>query len=299
MAQITAQTVASNLESGARLAGVGILINAVLAVVKITAGLVGHSYALIADGFESTLDIVSSLIMWGALKVAAKPPDETHPYGHGKAEPIAAVLGSLTVIVAALGLAVESVREIFTPHHAPAPFTLAVLIGVLVIKEVLFRKVSRLADAAQSTAIKTDAMHHRSDAFTSGAAFIGISIALIGGPGYESADDWAALCACGLIAFNSLRLLKPAIYEVMDTAPAPEIEQRVRSVAGEVPGVVEVERCRIRKMGLEFYVDLHIGVAAEITVREGHAIAHLVKNAVRAAEPAIADVLVHVEPADA
>ncbi len=297
----TPPTVASNLESGARLAGLGIAVNASMALVKIAAGLVGHSYALIADGFESTLDIFSSLIMWGGLKVAARPPDESHPYGHGKAEPIAAVAGSVSILVAALLLSVESVREILTPHHAPAPFTLLVLIVVVAVKEGLFRVVSNSGKMSHSTALKTEAMHHRSDALTSAAAFVGISIALIGqknGRGWESADDWAALFACVLIAFNGIRLLKPALYEVMDTAPPREVVERVREVAAAVAGVADIERCRIRKMGLEFYVDLHVGVNGDISVRDGHSIAHLVKNAVRAADPAIADVLVHIEPVD-
>ena len=299
MAETTTPLAISNLESGARLVGIGIVVNTALAIIKIAAGIFGNSYALIADGFESSLDIFSSLIMWGGLKVAARPPDETHPYGHGKAEPIAAIVGSLAILAAAAGLSIESVREILTPHHTPAWFTLLVLVMVVIIKEGLFRVVSRAGEAAQSTAIKTDAMHHRSDAFTSGAAFIGISIALIGGRGYEAADDWAALFACGLIAFNGLRLLKPAVYELMDTAPPREVEERVRRVASAVPGVAEIERCRIRKMGLEFYVDLHVAVQGDISVREGHKIAHLVKDEVRAADSAIADVLVHIEPADA
>ncbi len=298
MAEVTTHPTLSNLESGARLAGIGIIINAVLAIVKITAGVFGHSYALIADGFESSLDIFSSLIMWGGLKMAAKPPDATHPYGHGKAEPIAAIVGAFTILAAAVGLTIESIREILTPHHAPAPFTLIVLVAVVVIKEWLFRVVHRFGHAAQSTAIKTDAMHHRSDAVTSAAAFVGISIALIGGRGYESADDWAALLACVLIAVNGVRLLKPAFDELMDTAPSLEIVERVRRVAGAVPGVSEIEKCRVRKMGLQFYVDLHVRVNANMSVRDGHHIAHLVKDAVREADPAIADVLVHIEPVE-
>jgi len=291
-----------HLHAGAQLALLGILVNAVLAAVKIISGVVGHSYALIADGFESTFDIVSSLIMWGGLKYAARPPDASHPYGHGKAEPLAAIIGALMLVGAAAGLAVESVHEILTPHHTPKPFTLAVLVIVLVIKTMLSRMVHRVAHQARSTAMAADAMHHGSDALTSAAAFIGISIALIGEhlgkKGYESADDWAALFACGLIASNGVRLLKPALFDLMDTAPPKDFEQRVRSVAESVAGVMEVEQCRIRKMGLQFYADLHVGVNGDISVREGHDIAHRVKDAVRNADPSIADVLVHIEPAE-
>jgi cation diffusion facilitator family transporter len=295
----TTKSIASrNLESGANLALVGIAVNAVLAVIKITAGVAGHSYALIADGIESTLDIFGSLVIWFGLKVAAVPPDDEHPYGHGKAEPMASILVALMVMGAGLGLAIESIREIVTPHHAPKPFTLIVLVLVVVVKETLFRKVIHAGEQIGSGAVKTDAWHHRSDAITSIAAFIGISIALIGGPGWEPADDWAALLACGLIFYNGWRLLKPALQEAMDTAPGPELIEAVRGIAAKVSGVAEVEKCRIRKMGLEYYVDIHVGVNAGLTVREGHRIGHAVKDAIRAAQPEIADVLVHIEPVE-
>ncbi len=285
--------------TGARLALVGVAVNFILAVTKIVAGVLGNCYALIADGIESSLDIFGSLVIWFGLKVASEPPDIEHPYGHGKAEPLASVAVALAVIAAAIGLAIQSIREIVTPHHAPAPFTLAVLVVVIVIKETLFRKVSHVAQDLESTAVKTDAWHHRSDALTSAGAFIGISIALIGGQGWEPADDWAALFTCGLIGFIGYRLLIPALHEVMDTAPSPEMEATVRAIAAGVPGVAEVEKCRVRKMGLEYYVDLHIGVNADLTVREGHDIGHCVKDAIRTVKPQIADVLVHIEPVEA
>jgi len=295
----TSQAASSNLQSGARVALLGMAINIALAVVKIAAGILGNSYALIADGIESTLDIGGSAVIWGGLKFAARPPDETHPYGHGKAEPIAAAVVAVGVIAAALGLAIESVREIFTPHHVPAPWTLAVLIAIVVVKELLYRSVIRIGRDVESTAVQTDAWHHRSDALTSIMAFIGISIALIGGEGWEPADDWAALLACGLIAFNGYRLLSPALHEIMDTAPRGDLNEKIRAAAAHVPGVIEIEKSLVRKMGLHFYVDLHLRVDGDISVTQGHDIAHDVKTAIRATEPRIADVLVHVEPAKA
>ena len=273
------------------------IVNLVFAAAKILGGLVGNAYVLIADGIESALDIAGSLIIWGGLKFAARPPDETHPYGHGKAEPIAAVVVAVGVLAAALGLAIESVREIRTPHHGPAPFTLGILIVVIVVKEILFRYVNRVGRNVESTAVQTDAWHHRSDALTSAAAFIGITAALIGGRGWESADDWAALFACCVIAANGVRLLRPALYEIMDTAPRGEIVDRVRNAAAAVPGVIEIEKCFVRKMGLSFYVDLHVRVDGSISVREGHDLAHRVKDIIRGADSRIADVLVHIEPA--
>ncbi|MBA2434435.1 MAG: cation transporter [Chthoniobacterales bacterium] len=293
-----ANTPAGNLQSGARVALVGMAANVVLATAKILAGALGHSYVLIADGIESALDIAGSAIIWGGLKFAARPPDETHPYGHGKAEPVAAILVSLGVLAAAVVIAARSVQEIFQPHHPPAPFTLIVLIVVVIVKELLFRTVNRLGRDAESTAIQTDAWHHRTDAMTSIAAFIGISIALLGGPRWQSADAWAALFACVLIAANGWRLFYPALHEVLDTAPRGEIVGLVRAAAEAVPGVSGIDKCFVRKMGLEFYVDLHVAVDERISVRAGHELAHAVKDAVKHTNPRIADVLVHIEPAE-
>ena len=293
------QASASNLQTGARIALFGLAINVVLASVKILAGFLGNAYVLIADGIESAMDVGGSIVIWGGLKVAARPPDRTHPYGHGKAEPIAAVIVAIGVLAASLGLAIQSVREIFLPHHGPAPYTLVVLIVAVIVKETLFRYVIRFGRNVESTAVQTDAWHHRTDAITSIAAFIGISVAVIGGEPWQSADDWAALFACALIGANGYRLLRPALFEIMDTAPRGPIVDSVRNAAAAVPGVIDVEKCLIRKMGLDFYVDLHVGVNGSISVHEGHEIAHQVKTAIRQRDPRIADVLVHIEPAKA
>jgi len=289
----------NNLQTGARIALFGLAINIMLASVKMLAGFFGNEYVLIADGIESAMDVGGSIVIWGGLKVAARPPDRTHPYGHGKAEPIAAVIVAIGVLAAALGLAIQSVREIFLPHHGPAPYTLVVLIVAVIVKEFLYRYVIRFGRSVESTAVQTDAWHHRTDAMTSIAAFIGISVALVGGETWQSADDWAALFACALIGTNGYRLLRPALFEIMDTAPRGKIVDSVRNAAAAVPGVIEVEKCLIRKMGLDFYVDLHVGVNGSISVHEGHEIAHQVKAAIQQGDSRIADVLVHIEPAKA
>ncbi|MEP7015866.1 MAG: cation diffusion facilitator family transporter [Verrucomicrobiota bacterium] len=286
-----------NLQTGARVALLGLAINVALAIAKIAAGLFGNAYVLIADGIESALDVGGSIVIWGGLKFAARPPDATHPYGHGKAEPVAAAVVAVGVIAASLGLAIESVHEISLPHHAPAPYTLIVLIVAVVAKETLYRYVNQFGRSVQSTAIQTDAWHHRTDAMTSVAAFIGISVSLIGGERWQSADNWAALFACALIGANGYRILSPALHEILDTAPRGPIVGAVQTAAGSVPGVVNVEKCFVRKMGLRFYVDLHVGVNASISVREGHDIAHEVKRAIQQTDQRIADVLVHIEPA--
>jgi len=284
------------LESGAQLALAGMGINAILCAAKIGAGVIGHSYALIADGFESMLDIVSSLLIWAGLKIAARPADASHPYGHGKAEPVAAILGSVMILCAAAALAVESIQALYLPRTAPKPYTLAVLIAVVIVKEFHSRRVMKLARETASMAMEADAMHHRTDAITSAAAFIGITIAMVGPKGYEAADSWAALFACGIIAYNGLFIFWPSLRDLMDTAPPRTIVQQVRDASRQVEGVAETEQCRVRKMGLEYYVDLHVKVDGRITVTAGHEIAHRVKDAVRIAVPEVADVLVHIEP---
>lgn len=282
---------------GMRSTLLGVGVNAVLATVKLVAGLLGNSYALIADAIESTTDIFSSMVVWAGLRVAAKPPDADHPYGHGKAEPLATAAVAGGLFLAALVIAIQSVREILTPHHAPAPWTLVVLALVVIIKETLFRFVLKVGARIDSTAVQTDAWHHRSDALTSLAAFGGILVSWLGGSGYESADDWAALFAAGVIVFNAIQLLRPAIAELTDAAPPPELESDIRAAAQAVAGVQGLDKCHVRKMGFEFYVDLHVQVSAAMSVREGHQIAHRVKDAVRRAVPKLADVLIHIEPA--
>ena len=232
----------------------------------------------------------------GGLRISNRPPDDSHPYGHGKAESIAAVIVALMLLGAGVLIAVQAVREISTPHHAPEPYTLAVLVAVVVLKEGMFRYVHRAGEALGSRALEGDAWHHRSDAITSTAAFLGIGIALIGGPGYEVADDWAALAACVVIVFNATRLLVPAIGEVMDTAVSGDVEHRIRDRARDVAGVDAVEKCRIRKSGTGLLMDIHIEVDEEMSVRQGHEIAHRVKDRIIEARLGVVDVVVHVEP---
>jgi cation diffusion facilitator family transporter len=286
----------NSIDSGLKVSGSAIAINVILASIKITTGLIGSSYALIADGIESTMDIVSSLIVWGSLRISIKPPDKDHPYGHGKAESLAGMVVAISLLMASVIIAIQSIREIRTPHHAPAWYTLIVLVGIIISKEILFRKMTRIGDELESSALKSDAWHHRSDALTSVAALAGISIALIGGPGYEVADDWAALLACAVIMYNGVRLLLPALNEVMDGAPPDEIEDQIRLIASNVAGVIEIEKCRIRKSGLGLLMEIHVVVDGEIPVKEGHLIGHEVKDQLLKSNLQITDVSVHVEP---
>ncbi len=286
----------SRLERGVRAIFTGMAVNTFLAGSKLTAGILGHSHSLAADGVESLSDVFSSVIVWRGLVVAAEPADEDHPYGHGKADPIAAGIASGMLLLAAVWIGANAITGLAHPRAAPAPFTLLVLALAVILKEGLFRFVQRESVSVDSSAMHSDAWHHRSDAITSLAAAIGISVALLGGPGWEHADDIAAIVAALIIAFNGWRLLRRALHELMDRSPQGEMLEEVRRIAGQVPGVEAVEKCFVRKMGNNYYVDMHVEVDPQMTVRRSHEIAHEVKDRIRGALPAVRDVLVHIEP---
>lgn len=287
----------ANADKGIKTTLLGIITSIILAAIKGIAGILGNSYALIADAIESVSDVFTSIIVLAGLKIAKKPADDTHPYGHGKAEPIAGIIVASALFVAAIIIIIQSIHEIITPHHAPAPFTLIVLVVVVIVKELLFRFILDIGKMVNSVAVKNDAWHHRSDAITSGAAFVGISIALIGGPGYEEADDYAALFASLIIIYNAYRMFKPALFEVMDTAPSKEVIQKIIETSLTVEGVVAIDKCFARKMGFEYYIDMHVIVDGNISVHIGHEISHKVKEKLIETFPAISNVLIHIEPA--
>jgi cation diffusion facilitator family transporter len=271
-----------------------IVSNFFLALCKCVAGFIGHSFALVADGIESLSDVFSSTVVYIGLSVSLRPPDKTHPYGHGKAEPVSAAIVSLAMAGAAFAIAGESISLIRHPHPLPRAYTLWVLLVVVAIKLLLWRYVFSVAHIIESTAVRVDAWHHLSDAITSLFAFIGISLALWTKD--ARMDDWAALFASPVILFSAWRQLQSPLAEILDTAPPPEIERHVRQVAELVPGVVGLEKCFVRKVGFRYYVDLHVIVDGDITVRSGHAISHRVEDRILDAVNRVAKVLVHIEP---
>lgn len=288
---------------GIRSAQIGMLVNTGLAIIKLVAGLVGHTYALVADAVESTADIFSSLIVWGGLHVAGRDPDDEYPFGYGKAEALAAAVVALMLIGAAIGISIQAVREIRTPHRTPAPWTLIVLVAVMATKWLLSRRVRAVAADIGSTAVKADAWHHMSDAITSAAAFIGISVAILGaryrgGTGWESADDWAALVASLVIAFNGIAMLRPAIHDIMDRAPGQEIVALVRTRAEQVAGVLATEKIYVRKTGMTYRVTLHVQADPALSLHDAHILSGMVKSAICRHLPSVQSVLVHMEPYD-
>lgn len=274
------------------------VVNAVLAGVKIVTGLIGHSYALVADGIESLNDLFSSLVVWFSLKVANKPPSEKYPYGLGKAEQLGALFSALSLLAAGGVIIYHSVGNIIHRHHAPAWFTLPVLVVVIITKEVLSRYALKKSEETDSTALKGDAWHHRADAITSAAALVGIVVALIGGPGFEKADDIGALVGCTVIVFNGILLLRGALHENLDGAPPVALLEKVRTVAYSVPEVMGIEKLRMKKMGLGYFMDIHIEVDPLMTVEHSHQIAHRVKDTICKEVPQVRDIVTHIEPFD-
>lgn len=270
--------------------------NALLAVLKGLTGYFGNSYALIADAIESTTDVFASLLVWLGLRYSMRPPDHDHPYGHGRAEPLVTFMVVAFLFVSATIIAYESILHIRTPHELPRPYTLIVLGAIIVWKELSYRWVERKGKETRSTALKADAWHHRSDAITSLAAFIGISIAVWMGQGYEAADDWAALLASGFIAYNAYLILRPALGEIMDEQLHADLVKGIERTALTVPGILTTEKCYVRKIGMRYYVDLHARVNGDLTVRDGHALAHVLKAAIQDQLPEVAEVLIHIEP---
>ncbi|MDE1170968.1 MAG: cation diffusion facilitator family transporter [Verrucomicrobium sp.] len=275
----------------------GLLVNAALAAVKITAGVLGHSTALFADGIESSADTLTSLIIWAGFRQSLRPPDASHPFGHGKVESLAGFLVALALLGASLVIAVQGVGQVLHPGPEPHWLTLPVLAIVIVIKEFLARRVLSTGEDLQSRSLHNEAWHHRADALTSIAAFVGISVALLGGPKYVAADGVAALVACVIVAINGLRLLGPSLDDMLDAAPPAALRRKIRELAESVKGVERIEKCRVRKSGLELQVVIHVEVDGQMTVEKGHAIAHDVKDRLIESSLGVAEVDVHIEPA--
>jgi cation diffusion facilitator family transporter len=270
--------------------------NASLAIVKGLAGFFGNSYALIADAIESTTDIFGSLLVLFGLKYASRPADKNHPYGHGRIEPLITFLVVGFLIFSAIIIAYESIKNIQTPHELPKSWTLYVLGSIILWKEISYRLVLKKSKETNSSSLKADAWHHRSDAITSVAAFIGISIALFMGKGYETADDWAALFASGFILYNCYLIFRPALGEIMDEHVYDDLLEEIKQVSQTVEGVKGTEKCFIRKSGMKYHVDLHALVDAEISVKKGHDIAHDLKDTLRREIPQLGHILIHIEP---
>ncbi|MFN9719187.1 MAG: cation diffusion facilitator family transporter [Planctomycetota bacterium] len=278
----------------------GFIASVVLSIVKLIAGIFGRSSALVADAVESFADTLGSMLVWQALRMASKPADDKHPYGYGKAEAVAALLVGGMLIVAALYIVMKAFHEIMIPHDPPEAWTLLVLVVIVAVKEILFRVVMQGADEFESDAARADAWHHRSDAITSAAAMIGVSMA-VWGPrwfGIQSlvlADEAAAILASGVILITATHLMRPALGELLD-ASSPELASRVVEIAAAIDGVRFIEKVLVRKSGAGYHLDMHLQVDPDLSIRVAHSLAGKVKATLRQQLPNLTGVLIHVEP---
>jgi len=286
----------TNEQIAVRTAYFSIAGNTSLAILQGLTGYFGSSYAIVATAIESTADIFSSFLVLFGLKYSNKPADDNHPYGHGRAEPLVTFLVVGFLITSAAIIAYESIKNIRTPHDLPKSYTLLILGLIIIWKEVSYRWVIRKSKETNSSSLKADAWHHRSDAITSVAAFIGISIALIGGNGYEAADDWAALFASGFIFYNGYMIFRPALGEIMDEQLYDGLLKEIRQISHTVDGIIGTEKCLIRKAGMKYHVDLHAIVDAQLTVKQGHKLAHQLKDTLQREIPELGNILIHIEP---
>ncbi|MCZ2356759.1 MAG: cation diffusion facilitator family transporter [Bacteroidia bacterium] len=286
----------NNEEAAIKITYFSIVGNVLLAVIKWAAGFWGNSYALIADAIESTTDIFASFLVYLGLRYSSRPADECHPYGHGRVEPLITFIVVAFLVTSATVITYESIQNIRNPHELPEPFTLIVLAGIILWKEISFQLVIKRSRQINSTVLKAEAWHHRSDALTSVAAFIGISVALLMGKGFESADDWAAIFAAIFILYNSYTIFRPALGEIMDENFYDDTVKDILKISTTVQGVISIGKCAIRKTGTKYHVDIQVLVDAAISVKMGHEIAHALEKKLQQEIPELAYIQTHIEP---
>lgn len=283
-------------EQATRAANVGLGVNLVLGVVKLFGGVVGSSFALISDAVNSIGDVFMSLAVLFALRIAQRPADAEHPYGHSRAEAIAGSNVALLVIVSALLVGWEAIQRIHAQHDLPPVWTLWIATGNVFIKEALYRYNLRIGKRTKSSVVIAAAWDHRSDAFCSFAVLIGLGIVRWGGPAWIGADEAAALVVVSAIVWSGIQLFRRSASELMDVQADGELVQQIREAAESINDVKAVETLWVRKSGLEYFADIHIEVDQDLTVAQGHRIGHEVKDHLLKTFPMVRDVLVHLEP---
>ncbi len=286
---------------GKRGAWVGIIGNVFLSFIKILAGILGKSYSLVSDGLHSLSDITSSLAVLFGMIVAAKPKDKRHPYGHGKAESITSLTMAVMLIIFGLMLGYKVIFSYFRSaiFIEPASYTLWIAVFSVVAKETMYRYKICLGKRIKSTSLIADAWHHRSDAFSSAVVVIALVLTIYGGERWAFMDRLGALIVSVMILYIGIKIYLRASSELMDESVDLEIKREVKKLASTIKEVKYIETLLVRKAGLDFLVDIHIEVDANLNVLESHGIAKLVKSKILQEMPRVKSVLVHVEPYEA
>lgn len=278
-----------------RVALLGLALNAIIGFGKLAAGLLGNSYALVADAGESLVDVVGSLLVWAGLRYARVPADDEHPYGHWRAESLAALLASQLILLVGVAIAYGAFIRLLQDTPPPKPWTILVLLAVIVLKESMFRLQRKEAKRAASPALQSEAWHHRSDAITSVAALVGVTTAVLGGPRWAVCDPLAGMLAAAIVLFNGVRLARPPLLDLMDTT-APEIANAATAIAMRDNAVHAVEQAHARRLGRRYWIDMHIEVDPTMTVENAHRTTGRLKESIRTELPAVTNVLIHIEP---
>jgi cation diffusion facilitator family transporter len=291
-----ADSVQAMYRSATRTAAAGLAINLALGAVKLVGGIVGQSFALISDAVNSLGDSLGSVIVLFAMRVAQKPPDPDHPYGHTRAEAVAGLSVAWVIAFSAVAVGWEAVTHMFDRHSPPAAWTLWIAAVNVVIKEVLYRVNKSIGERIGSQSLVANAWDHRSDALCSLAVVIGIAAVRWGGERFIWADEVAALVVVAAILWSASRLLRTSAAELMDQQADDEMVDAIRQAALRVPGVRAVEKLRVRRSGMENFADIHLEVDPQTTVEHGHRIGHDVKSRLVKEFAALRDVLVHLEP---
>jgi cation diffusion facilitator family transporter len=290
------ESVEAMYRSATRTALAGLAINLTLGVVKLFGGIFGSSFALISDAVNSIGDSLGSVIVLFALRVAQKPPDPDHPYGHTRAEAVAGLSVAWLISFSAMTVGWEAVSHMFDRHSAPATWTLWIAAANVVIKEVLYRVNKSIGERIGSQSLVANAWDHRSDALCSLAVVVGIAAVRWGGSRFIWADEVAALFVVAAILWSAYHLLRNNAAELMDQQADDEMVDAIRRQALRVAGVRAVEKLRVRRSGMEYFADIHVEVDPQTTVEHGHKIGHDVKSQLVKEFTALRDVLVHLEP---
>jgi cation diffusion facilitator family transporter len=285
------------MQSGRRIALIGMIVSGGLAALKITVGQFGNSTALVADGFESAADVVASGTIFLALTLAMKPPDSNHPYGHGRIETLAGLLLGFVLFCAGIAISAHALLLEHDQLPMPSAYTIWPLILSVVLKLALMRYKYSAGRRIRSAALIADAANDGVDAISGGAALIALGMTLMSPERFRHADQWGAFVVGLIVVFTGIRVIRETGSQLMDTMPDPWLMKMVREAAVTVAGVAGVEKCFARKTGLKYHVDLHLEVDPELTVRASHDIAQAVRERIRGQLDWVADVLVHVEPA--
>jgi cation diffusion facilitator family transporter len=288
---------AIDVQTGRRVALAGIAASVILATLNIVVGYLARSTAVVATGFEFAGDVLASTVVLLGMIAAGRPPDEDHPYGHGRVETLAGFVVGLFLVAGGAGIGWTSLQTIGEWHAPPSPAAAGVLLVAIAVRATMSTLKFRVGRRIGSSSLVADAWNDTVDILAALTALTAVGLTMYDPSRFMASDHYGGFAVGVIMMLTGLRVLREASLELMDTMPQDDMIDRVRRVAESVPGVLGIEKSYARKTGFRYHVDLHIEVDPSATVAVGHAIAGRVRTQVKAELGWVADVLVHVEPA--